>query len=121
MNCGSCGCEVQNVDKFCETCGSSLATSDTKSEEQTRPPKEQAIRNELATPALVLGILSALFFEFFPVPLAALVTGLFALTRSTELQNLGSKKTGKGKSIAGVSLGALYLVVWFAYFTGIYR
>lgn len=121
MNCGSCGCEVENMDKFCETCGSSLANSNTKSEERSRSQEEEALRNELATPSLVLGILSALFFEFFPVPLAALVTGLFALTRSTELQNLGSKKTGKGKSIAGVSLGAVYLVVWFAYFTGIYR
>ena len=71
--------------------------------------------NGLATAALVLGILSALFFEFVFVPIAALVVSSFALSKSTSLANKGQKKTGKGKSIAGLILGGVYLFTWFGW------
>jgi len=132
MYCTKCGNQVNEQVKFCGSCGTPIqgeqSAKDTKavSSPPISPAPNQSTNtsqvqgtpaesNGLATAALVLGILSAAFFEFVFVPIAALVVSAFALSKSTSLANKGQKKTGKGKSIAGLILGGVYLSVWFIY------
>ena len=132
MYCSKCGNQVTEQVKFCGSCGNAIqrgqlaketkaASSPPISPTPTQPTNTDQVHgtpaesNGLATAALVLGILSALFFEFVFVPIAALVVSAFALSKSTSLANKGQKKTGKGKSVAGLILGGVYLFVWFAW------
>ena len=132
MYCSKCGNQVTEQVKFCGFCGNATQRGQSAKEtkEASSPPISPtpnqstntgqvqgtpAESNGLATAALVLGILSALFFEFVFVPIAALVVSAFALSKSASLANKGQKKTGKGKSVAGLILGGVYLFVWFAW------
>jgi len=132
MYCSSCGTGVGQEASFCGSCGQPIqlrkSADDTKAspsapispnaKQPTNTGQVQgtpAESNGLATAALVLGILSAGFFEFVFVPIAALVVSSFALSKSTSLANKGQKKTGKGKSIAGLILGGVYLFTWFGW------
>ena len=130
MFCSKCGNQVTEQVKFCGACGNPIQRGQSAKETKAAssppisptpnqstntgqvqgPPAES---NGLATAALVLGILSALFFEFVFVPIAALIVSAFALSKSTSLANKGQKMTGKGKSVAGLVLGAVYLFAWF--------
>ena len=132
MFCTICGYQITAQVKFCGSCGNPTQRGQSAEETKAAPspqispaPNESADTshaqgtpaesNGLATAALVLGILSALFFEFVFVPIAALVVSAFALSKSTSLANKGQGKTGKGKSIAGLILGGVYLFIWFGW------
>lgn len=132
MYCSSCGIGVGQEASFCGSCGKPIQPLKSADDAKVSPsapispdakqptitsqgPSTGSESNGLATAALVLGILSAMFFEFVFVPIAALVVSAFALSKSTSLANKGQKKTGKGKSVAGLILGGVYLFVWFAW------
>jgi hypothetical protein len=70
-------------------------------------------QNKWAYSALWLGIASIFFGVIFVPPILAIVYGSLGISRSTELQNEGIEKTGKGKSIAGLILGIVYLLLGF--------
>lgn len=69
--------------------------------------------NPYATPSLVLGLLSVFFAFVFVVPIASLVVGILGVVKAGELKAEGIKKTGKGLSVTGIVLGAVYLLVAF--------
>jgi hypothetical protein len=70
-------------------------------------------QNKWAHSAIWLGIASIVFFWMFVPPILAIVYGSLGISRSTELQNEGIDKTGKGKAIAGLILGIVYLLLGF--------
>jgi hypothetical protein len=72
-----------------------------------------SVLNKFATPALVLGITSAVLYEFFLPSIVAIVLGAMGVGRSTELKKDGVEKTGHGKSVAGLILGLVYLLCGF--------
>ena len=63
--------------------------------------------------ALVLGIVSIFLLEFLVFSVAAVITGSLALSKSSELAKKGIAHTGKGKSIAGLTLGIIYSLIGF--------
>ncbi len=69
--------------------------------------------NKYATPALVVGIVAAMFYEIFVPSIAAIILGSLGMNQATVLQNEGEQKTGRGKSIAGLVLGLVYLLCGF--------
>ena len=71
------------------------------------------VTNKYATAALVVGILAAIFYEFFIPSIAAIILGALGMNQATALQNDGVKITGKGKSVAGLVLGLVYLFCGF--------
>lgn len=73
---------------------------------QLIPPK-----NGIAIASLVLGIASTVLFETLVVPIASIVVGSIALSKSTTLKNAGYEKTGKGFGLTGVILGSVYFLV----------
>jgi hypothetical protein len=132
MFCSSCGTGVDEGSSFCGSCGSPTRRAKSKelmdtqqqvanvtqapannNEAQGEPKVIQT--NGLAIAALVLGVCSALFFEFLFVPVVAIVVSSLALAKSTSLRNDGQIKTGKGFSIAGLVLGGVFLFVWFSW------
>lgn len=72
----------------------------------------------MATRALVWGILSIPLFIAFPVPLMAIVFGILGLARAQRLERQSGEAVGRGRSIAGIVLGAIgallliLVVVW---------
>lgn len=72
-------------------------------------------KNKWAVPSLVLGVVSVFLAALIVPPILAIVFGALGLSRSTELENAKSDKTGKGMSIAGLVLGSVYI------FIGIYN
>jgi hypothetical protein len=65
--------------------------------------------------SLVLGIVSVFLFEFLVFSIAAVITASLALSKSSELAREGIANTGKGKSVAGLILGAVYSLLGFYY------
>lgn len=61
-------------------------------------------KHMVATFSLVLGILSIFLWEFSIFPIPALILGVIGITKAEE-------EDGKGFSIAGVVLGAVFLLV----------
>ena len=68
-------------------------------------------KNRAAVFALVLGITSVVLFETFIIPLAAMIVGIIALYRASELRYLGVEKRGFGFSLAGAILGVVFMLV----------
>lgn len=68
-------------------------------------------KNQAAIFALVLGIASVFLFETFIIPMAAIVVGIVALYRVSELRYLGVEKRGFGFSLAGAILGIVFTFV----------
>lgn len=75
----------------------------------------QAPKNTYALPALIAGIVSFFLAAFFVPQIIAIFLGAKGITRADELANLSVQKTGKGMSIAGLTLGIVYI------FIGIYQ
>ena len=75
--------------------------------------KSPTANNKFATAALVVGIVAAIFYELFIPSIAAIVLGSLGMNQATVLQNEGVRKTGKGKSVAGLVLGLVYLLCGF--------
>jgi hypothetical protein len=70
-------------------------------------------KNKWAVPALVLGIVSAFLAFLIVPPILAIVFGSLGISRSSDLQNEGVKKTGSGMSMAGLILGIVYIGIGF--------
>jgi hypothetical protein len=113
MFCSKCGQSLEVEAEFCPKCGKPASKLDLANSVPAEAGPIASVKNPLATPALVLGILSAFFYEFVFFQVAALMVGIFGVNRATELAKSGEAKTGKGKSIAGLVLGAVYLFAWF--------
>ncbi len=64
-------------------------------------------------PALILGIVAAIFYEFFIPAIIAVVLGAKGLNRAEVLKGESVEKTGKGLSMAGLILGIVYLFTGF--------
>jgi hypothetical protein len=73
-------------------------------------PMERA----MATRALVWGILSIPFFIAFPVPILALVFGIVGVLRAGRLEREGGVAVGRARSIAGIVLGGIGVVLFVA-------
>ena len=69
--------------------------------------------NQYASFALGMGVLSVFTAFIYITPIAAIATGCFGIVRANELKAAGLPPKGKGQSIAGVSLGGLYLALVF--------
>jgi len=62
--------------------------------------------NRIAYAALILGVVSSVLSEFWPIPAAALIVGIWGY-------QVSKRRSGKGRSmaIAGGALGVVYLIV----------
>ena len=114
MFCGSCG-SAEQYGRYCGECGRIRAQGhEVVSPTVLGSPPASAAgadQNRFANWALGFGIASALFFELLIPPLAAIVLGAIGLDKSLKLAAEGTKKTGQGKSIAGIILGSLYFII----------
>lgn len=123
MYCTKCGTELQKGVSFCTDCGSKVGNAPVSAasealDESTKPARAEGTgetTNNLATLSLVLGITSVFFFEFVILPLVAVITSSISLGKANELSRNGVLKTGKGKSVAGLVLGAIYSLLGFYY------
>ena len=128
MFCPQCGASTLDSDSFCSSCGTQVRASNkpkvskpikTSSPEAARPASAASNlipkKNSLSTVSLVLGILSVFLFEFLVFSIAAVITASLALSKSSELAREGIANTGKGKSVAGLVLGAVYSLLGFYY------
>jgi len=128
MFCPQCGASTLDSDSFCSSCGTQVRASNkpkvskpikTSSPEAARPASAASNlipkKNSLSTVSLVLGILSVFLFEFLVFSIAAVITASLALSKSSELAREGIANTGKGKSVAGLILGAVYSLLGFYY------
>jgi len=121
MFCPQCGASALDSDSFCSSCGTQVRTSEkpkvsepinTSNSEAAKPASAASNliprKNSLSTVSLVLGIVSVFLFEFLVFSIAAVITASLALSKSSELAREGIANTGKGKSVAGLILGAVY-------------
>lgn len=130
MFCSSCGQAAEPSDRFCGSCGapnqgerpaptayqnSNLGAQQGQTSGSGGPKSE---KNGLATAALVIGLVSAGLFEFIFVPLVAVIISSFALSKAQKLTKAGATKPGTGKSVAGLVLGIVYLMVSLFYMAG---
>lgn len=69
--------------------------------------------NDYASFALGMGLVSVFTAFIYVTPIFAIVAGCFGIVRSNELKALGQPALGKKRSIAGLSLGGLYLAMVF--------
>ena len=145
--CTKCGLEAAPDDNYCSACGEKfrtkgLAKTDTAVRKETLkneyPVLDQIIdsgaymdpqeteeniqefplpKNSWSIPSLVLGILSAFFFEFLIPPIAALLASGLGISRAIELKGMGYEKTGFGFSLTGIILGTVYLLLSFYFLT----
>ena len=128
MFCPRCAASAIDIDSFCPSCGTQFRASDkpkvskpikTSSPEGARPASAASNlipkKNSLSTVSLVLGIVSVFLFEFLVFSIAAVITASLALSKSSELAREGIANTGKGKSVAGLVLGAVYSLLGFYY------
>lgn len=128
MFCPQCGASTLDSDSFCSSCGTQVRASNkpkvskpikTSSPEAARPASAASNlipkKNSLSTVSLVLGILSVFLFEFLVFSIAAVITASLALSKSSELAREGIANTGKGKSVAGLILGAVYSLLGVYY------
>jgi uncharacterized membrane protein YvbJ len=128
MFCPQCGASALDSDSFCSSCGTQVRTSEkpkvsepinTSSSEAAKPASAASNliprKNSLSTVSLVLGIVSVFLFEFLVFSIAAVITASLALSKSSELAREGIANTGKGKSVAGLILGAVYSLLGFYY------
>jgi uncharacterized membrane protein YvbJ len=119
MFCSKCGTEVQDGVSFCSSCGSQVkaqldpkASQGTYVQVQNQPKFDGEMaglrveKNTISTVALVLGIVTAVtLFQILLLAIATVITASFALSKSGALSRKGVLMTGKGRSIAGLSLG----------------
>lgn len=125
MFCSNCGKKGQ-TGNFCENCGTSLNSKEKSLAADTKPAgissggttssssgvgAGKSTENQVANWALGFGIASAVFFEFLIPNLVAIVLGSIGLNKASELARQGAAKTGKGKSMAGLVLGIIYVLV----------
>ncbi len=123
MYCSKCGTELQKGAYFCTDCGVRVGESfESSVREALGDSSKTAItsgiaetKNNLSTPSLVLGILSVALFELVFIPIAAVVVSSLSLAKANALSRNGLPNTGKGKSIAGLVLGAIYSLIGFYY------
>jgi uncharacterized membrane protein YvbJ len=125
MFCPQCAASAIDSDSFCSSCGTQFRASNkpkvskpikTSSPEPVRPASNLIPKkNTLSTVSLVLGIVSVFLFEFLVFSIAAVITASLALSKSSELAREGIANTGKGKSVAGLVLGAVYSLLGFYY------
>jgi len=128
MFCPQCGASALDSDSFCSSCGTQVRTSEkpkvsepinTSNSEAAKPASAASNliprKNSLSTVSLVLGIVSVFLFEFLVFSIAAVITASLALSKSSELAREGIANTGKGKSVAGLILGAVYSLLGFYY------
>jgi len=74
----------------------------------------------MATRALVWGILSVPFFVAFPVWIMAITYAAIGLARASRLRAAGGVPVGKGRSIAGLVLGCVGVVLNVALYVGLF-
>ncbi len=125
MFCPNCGKKGQ-TGNFCENCATGLKSKEKSLAADTRPSGlssggntssssdaglGNSTENKVANWALGFGIASAVFFEFLIPNLVAIVLGSIGLNKASELARQGALKTGKGKSMAGLVLGIIYVLV----------
>lgn len=138
MFCPSCGKAVQDGAKFCGDCGRNLQSTKSKPEDKVTSKRDQNFalpptedqnldsqknpqaKNGLAVAGLILGIASAGFLEFWPVSVAAIIISAFAVFKAEKLRNAGLKNDRKKMAIWGLSLGLVYLIVWFLIRFGVF-
>lgn len=113
--CGECGTAARHG-QFCGECGASLIRIPNVGQgaqgASTQAPPDETQTNPYANWALGFGVASAIFFEFLIPNIVAIVLGVAGLSMSTKLAAKRAKKTGMGKSLAGIILGSLYFIVF---------
>ena len=70
-------------------------------------------KNDMAIPALVLGIIGAVLPFTVLLPLSALIFGLLGILKAQKIKDQTGKALGLGLSIAGLVIGAVYTLFGF--------
>lgn len=117
MFCPQCGKQVDEVDRFCRSCGRSLSTGrPTLAEipggsgaagpavEAEQPTK----RSGEATASLILGL-----FSF--IPIVGLLAVIFGHMAEASIRRSGGRLLGEGMAVLGLLLGYLGLAGWVIY------
>ena len=129
--CEKCGSLTPKT-SLCEACGQELEESqpsrteieNQKSRVTSAPmtlPESTLVpvrKNRLAITGLGFGIASVFLWEFSIFPLVAVVVSSIGLSKALKLKSEGNAKPNTGMAIAGLVLGFLYIIVWFAYNSG---
>ena len=77
------------------------------------PNNAAPTKNDMATPALVLGIIGAVLPFTLLLPLSALIFGLLGILKAQDIKDQTGKALGLGLSITGLVLGAVYTIFGF--------
>lgn len=124
MFCRNCGAEVNKDEAFCSYCGERLREPEAEVVDPvtiTTQKNNEARKSELASKALLYGILSVAFCEFPILSILAIIFGNLAKKYAGMHQNefgyvLGKAGVGRGLGIGGTIAGIVMTVIWAIYF-----
>ncbi|MCL2679179.1 MAG: DUF4190 domain-containing protein [Dehalococcoidia bacterium] len=106
MFCSKCGTQTTNDSLYCSNCGNRLAASTAA----TQPPAagtQTKRTNSMAIASLALGIIGFVI----PIIITSILAIIFGIVGMNNIKN-NPNQEGKGLAIAGIILGAAFLVLF---------